>query len=160
MAPAPRRDARGPRQDTALARARLGPSASDLVIVSRALADLAEYLQPRQESTGRGRVILDRRVGERRRAAERWSEDRRRSDRRRPPPSLEALMRVLGFMVVPTAARPSHRAGGAPLPATPAPGTRDAAVRAARTRARRPPSQPRPTARSCRSSRGPLPRGG
>ena len=91
-------------------RARLGPSARDLVVVSRALTDLAEFLHNRQESAGRGRVILDRRVGERRRAPRAVDEDRRQSDRRRPPSDpTEALMRVLGFMVVPTgdgAARP------------------------------------------------------
>jgi hypothetical protein len=87
------------------ARVRLGPSAGDLVIVSRALADLAQYLEPRQESSGRGRVILDRRVEERRRAARTVEEDRRQSDRRRPPVNpTEALMRVLGFTVIPTAA--------------------------------------------------------
>jgi len=80
------------------------------VVVSRALTDLAEFLHNRQESAGRGRVILDRRVGERRRAPRAVDEDRRQSDRRRPPSDpTEALMRVLGFMVVPTgdgAARP------------------------------------------------------
>jgi hypothetical protein len=92
----------------ASARARLGPTPSDLVIVSRALADLAEYLQPRHETSGRGRVILDRRVGERRREAHRVRDDRRQSDRRRPPTDpTEALMRVLGFMVIPTASTPS-----------------------------------------------------
>jgi hypothetical protein len=90
------------------ARARVGPTPSDLVIVSRALADLAEYLQPRHESAGRGRVILDRRVGERRRAAQTVKDDRRQSDRRHPPTHpAEALMRVLGFMVIPTAPGPS-----------------------------------------------------
>ena len=64
----------------ASARARLGPSPSDLVIVSRALADLAEYLQPRHETAGRGRVILDRRVGERRGAAHSVKDERRRND--------------------------------------------------------------------------------
>jgi hypothetical protein len=88
----------------AAARARLGPTPSDLVIVSRALADLAEYLQPRHESTGRGRVILDRRVGERRREAHTVKDDRRQNDRRQPPANpTEALLRVLGFMVIPTA---------------------------------------------------------
>jgi hypothetical protein len=79
----------------------LGPTAEDLVIVSRALADLAEFLRRPQESSGRGRVILDRRVGERRATALTVDEDRRRSDRRQPPPGAAALMQVLGFMVVP-----------------------------------------------------------
>jgi hypothetical protein len=98
----------------ASARARLGPTPSDLVIVSRALADLAEYLQPRHESAGRGRVILDRRVGERRREAHTVRDDRRQSDRRRPPTNpTEALMRVLGFMVIPTAPAAASRHRGA-----------------------------------------------
>ena len=102
----------------ASARARLGPSPSDLVIVSRALADLAEYLQPRHETTGRGRVILDRRVGERRHAAHSVKDERRRNDRRQPPENpTEALMRVLGFMVIPTAASAARRHPGARRPA-------------------------------------------
>jgi len=99
----------------AAARARLGPTPADLVIVSRALADLAEYLQPRQESAGRGRVILDRRVVERRRAERTVRDDRRQSDRRQPPPDpAEALMRVLGFMVIP----PGASSAAAPRRAT------------------------------------------
>jgi hypothetical protein len=79
----------------------MGPAAKDLVIVSRALADLAQFLQDRQQSAGRGRVILDRRVGERRRAVSRTDEDRREADRRQPPrEATEALMRVLGFTVI------------------------------------------------------------
>ena len=115
----------------ASARARLGPSPSDLVIVSRALADLAEYLQPRHETTGRGRVILDRRVGERRHAAHSVKDERRRNDRRQPPTNpTEALMRVLGFMVIPTAASAARHPG-----------------------ARRPAAAPRRTARASRNHR-------
>jgi len=118
----------------ASARARLGPSPSDLVIVSRALADLAEYLQPRHETAGRGRVILDRRVGERRRQAHSVKDERRRNDRRQPPTNpTEALMRVLGFMVIPTA-----------------PGS-SAARR--HPGARRPAAAPRRTARASRNHR-------
>jgi hypothetical protein len=90
-------------------RPRVGPAAGDLVIVSRALTDLADFLRERQESAGRGRVIVDRRVGERRRLPRRVDDDRRHSDRRRAASDpTEALMRVLGFMVVPP---------GAPRPA-------------------------------------------
>jgi hypothetical protein len=96
-------------------RGRLGPTASDLVIVSRALTDLADFLQERQESAGRGRVILDRRVGERRRSAHAVDDERRRSDRRHPDVDpTQALMRVLGFTVAPSGvppARPAPRAG-------------------------------------------------
>jgi hypothetical protein len=87
---------------------RLGPSAGDLVIVSRALAELGSFLQHRQASTGRGHVVLDRRVVERRRAGHAVEQDRRRSDRRRPSSDpTEALMRVLGFIIVPSAASPA-----------------------------------------------------
>jgi hypothetical protein len=98
------------------------------VIVSRAMADLAQYLEPRQATSGRGRVILDRRVEERRRAERTVDADRRQSDRRRQPPanSIEALMRVLGFTVVPTAATPrppsSARSSKPGHPAPRAPG--------------------------------------
>jgi hypothetical protein len=86
----------------------MGPTVKDLVIVSRALTDLAEFLKRPQESAGRGRVILDRRVGERRAAAVTVDDDRRRSDRRQPPPGAAALMQVLGFMVVPAGKPPGE----------------------------------------------------
>jgi hypothetical protein len=89
----------------------MGPSAGDLVIVSRALADLAEFLQLRQESAGRGRVLMDRRMGERRHTAHAVEQDRRQRDRRRSPSDpTQALMRVLGFMVVPSAVPPARSA--------------------------------------------------
>jgi hypothetical protein len=114
MAPRSDRTRAGHAKPRRLARARLGPSASDLVIVSRALTDLAEFLQLRQASVGRGRVIVDRREGERRRAPRTVEPDRRRSDRRRPSPeACEALMRVLGFMVIPTAGAGNGRPSGA-----------------------------------------------
>jgi hypothetical protein len=112
---------------------RLGPSSRDLVIVSRALADLAEFLERRQESAGRGRVVLDRRVGERRAAALSVDEERRRRDRRQPPPSAAALMQVLGFMVVPAGTPPAE------------PGARRSAARAKRGH---------PPARASRDARG------
>jgi hypothetical protein len=99
---------------------RLGPSSRDLVIVSRALADLAEFLERRQESAGRGRVVLDRRVGERRAAVLTVDRERRRRDRRHPPSSAQALMEVLGFMVVPSGRPPGEpakrRAAAPPRP--------------------------------------------
>jgi hypothetical protein len=124
------------------ARARLGPLADDLVIVNRALTDLAEFLQPRQEAAGRGRVIVDRRLGERRRAPRVVKQDRRQSDRRRDPPnSIEALMRVLGFMVVPTPASSdgpsSRRPAKRPVPASRALGRPQSAGRRRRSRSGR-----------------------
>jgi hypothetical protein len=102
---------RGSRMPSGRAKARprsklpLGPSARDYVVVSRALADLAEFLRLRQESAGRGQVILDRRVAERRGSAVTVEPERRRSDRRQPPSDgVEALMRVLGFTVIPRVA--------------------------------------------------------
>ncbi len=90
-------------------RVRLGPSPEDLVIVSLALAELAEFLRFPQETSGRGQVILDRRVSERRRAAHLVAQDRRQGDRRRPPANpTDALMRVLGFTVVPATRAPQE----------------------------------------------------
>jgi hypothetical protein len=120
-------------------RARLGPSAGDLVIVSRAMAELAQYLQPRQESSGRGRVILDRRLEERRRAARTVEQDRRQNNRRRPPANpTEALMRVLGFTVIPTDGAPagssSRRRAKPAVPASRGPGRSRQAARSRRVR--------------------------
>jgi hypothetical protein len=123
-------------------RARMGPVASDLVIVSRALADLADFLQGRQEAAGRGRVVLDRRMGDRRVATVTVDRDRRRSDRRQPGlVGAEALMRVLGFTVVPSAprARPAveRPAGRRPRRATRPAGTSRRAAPTGRSRRRR-----------------------
>jgi hypothetical protein len=122
------------------ARVRLGPSTSDLVIVSRTLSDLAEFLERRQASAGRGRVVLDRRVAERRRRAHNVSEDRRRTDRRRDPPNpTEALMRVLGFTVTPAgvpSGSSSRRPGPSPVRATRRP-HRPVAISRHRARRRR-----------------------
>ena len=120
----------------------MGPAAGDLVIISRTLAELAEFLQERQASTGRGEVILDRRVGDRRVATVSVPDNRRRSDRRRPPPeSTEALLRVLGFAIVP---RPAAATNGARRPAVKpgrrvgrAPARARRAVAARRSRSRR-----------------------
>ena len=133
-------------------KARLGPSAKDLVIVSRALADLAEFLRTPQESTGRGHVILDRRLGERRGAALSVEDERRRRDRRQPPPSAQALMEVLGFMVVPAGKppiEPSARGEGGAVRSRPpraAPGCagRHRSSRSAPPRLRRPAARHRP----------------
>jgi hypothetical protein len=121
----------------------MGPVASDLVIVSRALADLAAFLEDRQEAAGRGRVILDRRVGDRRVDALVVERDRRRSDRRQPVSAgADALMRVLGFSVVPSgvssnggATRPAARRVR-PVVGPAAPACRAAAARRARRRRR------------------------
>ena len=59
-----------------------GPVGQDLVIVSRALADLAEFLSPARSPRGAGASILDRRVEERR---ARGSDGRRRPPAERPP---------------------------------------------------------------------------
>lgn len=73
-----------------------------VIVVSRDSSSLYEGLKPRQEASGTDRVILDRRVGERRRSAEAGRESERRQQDRRAPalPAEQALMRVLGFMVL------------------------------------------------------------
>jgi hypothetical protein len=123
-------------------RGRLGPSTRDLVIVSRTLSDLAEFLERRQESAGRGRVILDRRVEERRRRVHTVADDRRQTDRRRGPfDPTEALMRVLGFMVVPAGVSPTNsRDGHGNAPPARAPRAPRRARRSSRHRARRRPA--------------------
>jgi hypothetical protein len=73
-----------------------------LIIVSSDHGDLYRSLRTAQEANGRDRVILDRRVADRRRADAPWAgPDRRRAERRAPVSAAErALMRVLGFAVV------------------------------------------------------------
>jgi hypothetical protein len=95
-----------------------------LIIIGREYEGLYEGLKARQEATGRDRVILDRRSGERRQAAgPRPNTERRTSERRLPLSDAErALMNVLGFAVlqrelsVLTGGRvprkPAHRATG------------------------------------------------
>ena len=140
---------RGTRTPTGRAKARrrskipLGPSARDVVVVSRALADLAEFLRLRQKSAGRGHVILDRRVAERRAAAVAVERERRRSDRRGPSSDgAEALMRVLGFTVIPgvaqAAQRPRRRRVKRPVRAADSPGRSQRATPGHRARRRRP----------------------
>jgi hypothetical protein len=121
----------------------VGPSAKDFVVVSRTLTDLAEFLRPRQESAGRGQVILDRRVAQRRGAAVAVERERRRSDRRRSSSDgAEALMRVLGFTVVPgvapAAERAERRRVKRPVRASHSPGGAQRAAPGHRTRRRRP----------------------
>jgi hypothetical protein len=109
------------------------------VIISRALAELAEFLEPRQQSAGRGRVVLDRRLGERRQTLQAARPDRRGNDRRQLPiGSTEALMRVLGFTVVPAngtrAGWASWQAPSRPAQAPRAPGRSRPSARAGRVR--------------------------
>jgi hypothetical protein len=112
----------------------VGPGADDLIVVSRGLADLAAFLRPRHEPRGRGRVIVDRR-------ASATATTRPPDERRHSPAAAEALMRVLGFMVVPSAdadAAPSRSGGRATNGAR---GGTDARPRRPRAR----PSRPRRT---------------
>jgi hypothetical protein len=73
-----------------------------LIIVSREHGDFYRSLQPAQEATGRDRVILDRRVADRRQGnGPPPGPERRRAERRAPMTEAErALMRVLGFAVI------------------------------------------------------------
>jgi hypothetical protein len=74
-----------------------------LIIVGREDEGLYKGLKPRQEANGKDRVILDRRIGDRRHGARfRPTVERRRQDRRRPISDAEcALMKILGFTVLP-----------------------------------------------------------
>ncbi len=81
--------------------------ADTLIILSRDQATLYEFLKPRQEAgTPRTLVLLDRRVGERRRDGHGGDgpptvPERRRGDRRAPTPEAAlALLSVLGFMIL------------------------------------------------------------
>ncbi len=76
--------------------------ADTLIVLARDQATLYEFLKPRQESAvPRTLVLLDRRVGERRRDGLGVTPDRRRSDRRaQTPEAALALMSVLGFMIL------------------------------------------------------------
>jgi hypothetical protein len=75
-----------------------------LIIVSRDHASLYRSLKPAQESNGRDRVILDRRVAERRQDdGLPPGPERRQAERRAPVSDADvALMRVLGFSVLDT----------------------------------------------------------
>jgi hypothetical protein len=87
-----------------------------VIVLAPEQGALYEFLKPRQEKARRGRVVLERRVGERRRAAGSpvGRERRRRERRAATPVSAHALMSVLGFMVLhPEEGRP-RRGGRAP----------------------------------------------
>jgi hypothetical protein len=95
-----------------------------LIVIGRESEGLYKGLKARQEAKGRDRVILDRRSGERRRAAGLPpSTERRTNDRRIPLSDAEcALMKVLGFAVLQRELsvlsgdriprKPAHRATG------------------------------------------------
>jgi hypothetical protein len=95
-----------------------------LIIIGREFEGLYKGLKARQEATGRDRVILDRRSGERRQATGlRSNTERRTSERRLPLSDAErALMNVLGFAVLQrelsvlsgdrSHRKPAHRAAG------------------------------------------------
>jgi hypothetical protein len=73
-----------------------------VIVISRDHATFYEAIKARQESSGRDRVFLDRRVNEPRRLVNSgWTPDRRQRDRRASvSPSERALVSVLGFMVL------------------------------------------------------------
>lgn len=72
-----------------------------VIVLARDQAGLYEFLKERQEAAGKGRVILDRRLADRRRTATPVTRERRREDRRAPvPDAARALMSVLGFAVL------------------------------------------------------------
>jgi hypothetical protein len=87
---------------------------SPIIVLAKDQGSLYEFLKERQESAGKGRVVLDRRVAERRRASAPVPVDRRGGDRRAPiPDAARALMSVLGFAVLHPAGDGSRGARGA-----------------------------------------------
>jgi hypothetical protein len=105
-----------------------------IIVLAKDQGSLYEFLKERQEAAGKGRVVLDQRVGERRRGTAPVNAERRRADRRAPvPDAARALMSVLGFAVL-------HPGDGAtptrgPAPSAPSRGTRHPRLRKTGTRA-------------------------
>jgi hypothetical protein len=100
-----------------------------LIILSRDHPELYRSLKPAQEANGRDRLILDRRVAERRQGVgPPRRPDRRKGERRAPVTDADrALMLVLGFMVIHPESRlavadPFAAAGPAPAPSSRAAG--------------------------------------
>ena len=76
-----------------------GPGAPALLIVSTERPDLYDYLRQRIEADATGRVIVDRRLGERRRGSKGHEPERRQADRRLRP-GVEPELKRLGFAIV------------------------------------------------------------
>ncbi len=83
----------------------------DLLIVARNEPELYEYLKQRFVGRPDVEVILDRRVGERRREQVATSSERRRGGDRRERPQVDEDIKTLGFAVVPL---PADRAPTSP----------------------------------------------
>lgn len=72
-----------------------------VIVVAPELASFYDFVKGRQESEyGNMVVLLDRRHGERRRAAEAAEENRRLADRRAAAEAARASLTVLGFAVL------------------------------------------------------------
>ena len=72
-----------------------------IIVVAPELASFYDFVKTRQESEGESLVVLlDRREGERRHAAEAAERDRRAADRRAGAEAARALLAVLGFAVL------------------------------------------------------------
>jgi tetratricopeptide (TPR) repeat protein len=76
-----------------------GPGVPALLIVSMERPDLYDYLRQRIGAEATGQVIVDRRMGERRRLSKGHKPERRQADRRRQPGVGPELQR-LGFAIV------------------------------------------------------------
>jgi len=79
----------------------------DLLIVARHELELYEYLKQRFAGRPDVQVILDRRVGERRRRSLPTADERRRGCDRRARPQVDEDIRTLGFAVVPIPVEPA-----------------------------------------------------
>lgn len=82
-----------------------------LIVLGRDQVSFYEFLKPRQERDGKTRVLLDRRIADRRGAAANGRVNERRAGDRRVPTSdaARAAMSVLGFIILhPEETGPPH----------------------------------------------------
>jgi hypothetical protein len=71
----------------------------DILVVARNQKGLYEYLRNDFAGDPEVKVVMDRRIGERRREAQEWKTERRNGDRRERP-ALDEKLESIGFAVV------------------------------------------------------------
>lgn len=80
-----------------------------LIIVARNREHLYEHLKRAFAGNATVRVLLDRRIAERRERAGPGEAERPHDDRR-PPGTIAGLLRAIGWVIVPLGVRETHRA--------------------------------------------------